>query len=369
MTFAEVLTWLKTHNLADLSRAVALLRVQDVQDLTELTPQGLQEHGWPPRDILRLRQATHPQEALPSNASAIVPRRDITPVNQAKRGNLKMAILASYDTNRKRTQQELTDQFYAASTQDPRGSQWKTWCTMAHAWGLLPIPITDELVLAIGASMKHGKYRSSKNYFLRAQQEHRDNINEPLSDKTLALITRVIRSINRGIGPTPLKNSFEVELFHTPLPTDEADPGVWFLHTDAARDITTICCWWLLRGIEAHLPPLCHDQARKEGQNLVPTERHNSLHPRTRRHTPIQTDDHSDIPSSHTIHRNNTPATRTTRRTNTEILGARLPSFRCPIPYPSWIQPRRCTTDWTMGIRCHQEVHPRLTTGTTPPTY
>ena len=258
MTFAEVLTWLKTHNLADLSRAVALLRVQDVQDLTELTPQVLQEHGWPPRDILRLRQATHPQEALPSNASAIVPRRDITPVNQAKRGNLKMAILASYDTNRKRTQQELTDQFYAASTQDPRGSQWKTWCTMAHAWGLLPIPITDELVLAIGASMKHGRYRSSKNYFLRAQQEHRDNINEPLSDKTLALITRVIRSINRGIGPTPLKDSFEVELFHTPLPIDEADPGVWFLHTDAARDITTICCWWLLRGIEAAAAKMHH---------------------------------------------------------------------------------------------------------------
>ena len=169
-----------------------------------------------------------------------------------------MAILASYDTNRKRTQQELTDQFYAASTQDPRGSQWKTWCTMAHAWGLLPIPITDELVLAIGASMKHGKYRSSKNCFLRAQQEHRDNINEPLSDKTLALITRVIRSINRGIGPTPLKDSFEVELFHTPLPTDEADPGVWFLHTDAARDITTICCWWLLRGIEAAAAKMHH---------------------------------------------------------------------------------------------------------------
>ena len=110
----------------------------------------------------------------------------------------------------------------------------------------------------IGASMKHGKYRSSKNYFLRAQQEHRDNINESLSDKTLALITRVIRSINRGIGPTPLKDSFEVELFHTPLPTDEADPGVWFLHTDAARDITTICCWWLLRGIEAAAAKMHH---------------------------------------------------------------------------------------------------------------
>ena len=45
---------------------------------------------------------------------------------------------------------------------------------------------------------------------------------------------------------------------HTPLPTDEADPGVWFLHTDAARDITTICCWWLLRGIEAAAAKMHH---------------------------------------------------------------------------------------------------------------
>ena len=65
MTFAEVLTWLKTNNLSDLSRAVALLRVQDVHDLTDLTPHFLRDQGWSPRDILRLRQVTHPHEALP----------------------------------------------------------------------------------------------------------------------------------------------------------------------------------------------------------------------------------------------------------------------------------------------------------------
>ena len=221
------------------------------------------------------------------------------------------------------------------STQDPRGSQWKTWCTIAHAWGLLPIPITDELVLAVGASLKYGGYRSSKNYFLRAQQEHRDNIDTPLSDRTLALITRVTRSINRGIGPTPLKDSFELELFHTPLPTDETDPGVWYLHTETARDITTLCCWWLLRGIEAalhmrtttdepHLPSLRHDQTRKESQIIVPAEQDRPIHPRTRPDTPLETDDHPDIPQSNTIIRNHSTETRTTRRTDTEILGTCL---------------------------------------------
>lgn len=86
--------------------------------------------------------------------------------------------------------------------------------------------------------------------FSRAQQEHRDGSKDPLPAKTLALIAKVTRSINRGIGQTPLKDSFELELLHSSLPVEEKDPGYWYRHTDAARDITTLCCWWLLRGIE-----------------------------------------------------------------------------------------------------------------------
>ena len=251
MTFKDVLTWLGQHGLQDLSRLLALLRVQDVHDVMELTPEQLREAGWPPSHIVRLRKVTHPLEAEPSTASSMIVRRDITPVHHTKRGNLQNAILASYGTHRKRTHDDLTRDFYAPSCHDSRQSNWKTWCTIAEAWGLLPIPITDELVLAVGASLKNGGYRSSKNYFSRAMQEHRDHCVNPLPESTLALITKVTRSINRGIGPTTFKDSFELELFHTPLPVDERDPGVWYLHTETARDITTICCWWLLRGIEA----------------------------------------------------------------------------------------------------------------------
>ena len=251
MTFKDVLTWLGQHGLQDLSRLLALLRVQDVHDVMELTTEQLRDAGWPPSHIVRLRKVTHPLETDPSTASSMIVRRDITPVIPTKRGKIQGAIIASYGTHRKRTHDELTRDFYAPSCHDSRQSNWKTWCTIAEAWGLLPIPITDELVLAVGASLKNGGYRSSKNYFSRAMQEHRDHCINPLPESTLALITRVTRSINRGIGPTTLKDSFELELFHTPLPVDERDPGVWYLHTETARDITTICCWWLLRGIEA----------------------------------------------------------------------------------------------------------------------
>ena len=263
------------------SRLLALLRVQDVHDVMELTTEQLRDAGWPPSHIVRLRKVTHPLETDPSTASSMIVRRDITPVIPTKRGKIQGAIIASYGTHRKRTHDELTRDFYAPSCHDSRQSNWKTWCTIAEAWGLLPIPITDELVLAVGASLKNGGYRSSKNYFSRAMQEHRDHCINPLPESTLALITRVTRSINRGIGPTTLKDSFELELFHTPLPVDERDPGVWYLHTETARDITTICCWWLLRGIEAAGAKCTHvwRQAPVQPTPLLhvtdPEERHN----------------------------------------------------------------------------------------------
>ena len=170
--------------------SLALLRVQDVHDVMELTPEQLREAGWPPSHIVRLRKITHPLEAEPSTASSMIVRRDITQVHHTKRGNIQNAILASYDTNRKRTHDDLTRDFYAPSCQDSRQSIWNTWCTIAKAWGLLPVPITDELVLAVGASLKNGGYRSSKNYFSRAMQEHRDHCINPVPASTLALITR-----------------------------------------------------------------------------------------------------------------------------------------------------------------------------------
>ena len=64
---------------------------------------------------------------------------------------------------------------------DWRQSIWNTWCTIGQAWDLLLLPIMDELVLAVGASLKHGGYWSCKNYFSRAMQEHRAQYVTPTS--------------------------------------------------------------------------------------------------------------------------------------------------------------------------------------------
>ena len=412
MTFKDVLTWLGQHGLQDLSRLLALLRVQDVHDVMELTTEQLRDAGWPPSHIVRLRKVTHPLETEPSAASSMIVRRDITPVNPTKRGKIQSAIIASYGTHRKRTHDELTRDFYAPSCHDSRQSNWKTWCTIAEAWGLLPIPITDELVLAVGASLKNGGYRSSKNYFSRAMQEHRDHCINPLPDSTLALITRVTRSINRGIGPTTFKDSFELELFHTPLPVDERDPGVWYLHTETARDITTICCWWLLRGIEAAGAKMHHvwrqatstanttyftlpiqkndttGMCVSRGHNCVCERNHTNpicphcamiRHEKRVRTLFPRSDTVPFIPEPDGSH----PAKQTIidifRRaiSNTQAHNYRDPAqtaegstvslntcAECRA-HKTGLQHRRSTTHREMGIRCHQEVHPRLATDET----
>ena len=83
---------------------------------------------------------------------------------------------------------------------------------MASAWNLPPVPLTEELILKVGASFKAGQYRSPQNYFSRAIQEHRSMTKTNPSYFLQQLIKNTTRSIVRGMGPTPFKDSFEIEL-------------------------------------------------------------------------------------------------------------------------------------------------------------
>eukprot|EP00971_Amphidinium_carterae_P254082 5044226-Amphidinium_carterae.1 len=59
--------------------------------------------------------------------------------------------------------QQLEDAKFARATQLALDARWKTWnmeC-IASAWGLSPLPVTKELVHAVGASLKAGRYKSA----------------------------------------------------------------------------------------------------------------------------------------------------------------------------------------------------------------
>ena len=91
-------------------------------------------------------------------------------------------------------------------------------------------------------------YRSFQNYYTQARQEHRRLTGEDPAADIEQAITDVSRSIRRAQGPTPFKDSFQLELLSAdqfPVDQDDGLDSIAY-----ARDVTIIGCWWLLRGLE-----------------------------------------------------------------------------------------------------------------------
>eukprot|EP00971_Amphidinium_carterae_P180015 3570740-Amphidinium_carterae.1 len=99
----------------------------------------------------------------------------------------------------------LEDAKFAKTTRFARDARWNTWCTLASAWRLEPLPVTKELVHAIGASLKAGRHKSADQYYTRAVQEHTDRVGQRPSHDVLLAITDATRSIRRAAAATARK--------------------------------------------------------------------------------------------------------------------------------------------------------------------
>ena len=223
--------WLTNHQLTDLATAVAMLRIQELEELLQIPHDTLISAGWTPADCARLFRAA-------GRICTVTPR-----------GNLKRALQAAALNSQQPARDALTEDFYAPSSRAPRVSRWSTWCAIAQEWGMPPLPLTRELVVAIGSSMKTGGYRSAEQYLSQAKQEHREHTRRPVPEDIAMLIKRVERSITRGTGTQQFKDAFEVELLGC-LEFHDTPDTEWWLNPRRAREVTTICCWWMLRGIE-----------------------------------------------------------------------------------------------------------------------
>ena len=259
MPFKEIIEWMQTNDLLHLAPAVAKLGFQNLQQLREVEITNLRANQWHPGDIDILMNAFGRNTETPKTIQGPTPRRDFPKMEPRQRGSLKRALEAALPNCQQENLDTLEDDFYANSSKPSQRSLYVTWSRVAAAWKLPPIPITRQLLLAVGASMKHAGYRSPKNYFYKAAQIHKEVLQEDLAPHLHILMQKILRSIMRGQGPTPFKDSFELELFHIPLPRSGVPRcGQWFLDRFAARDITIIACWWMLRGIEAAAAKIQH---------------------------------------------------------------------------------------------------------------
>ena len=206
------------------------------------------------RDRVMLQQALQVQVRPQENSLEAIQRRPDAPTNKPKlRGNLQKALAAAKPENRDAARKRLMQDIYAQSNIGSRESKWKTWCLIAAEWGHAPIPITKDLAIDAATSFKEGDYRSARQYFHRAKEEHINLTGQELPADIERLVAQVIRSTERGIGPAAFKDSFMLELLRPVAATDNVETATAsFLrdNTAAKVDMVILGCWWMTRGLE-----------------------------------------------------------------------------------------------------------------------
>ena len=213
MGFKDILDWLRANDMGDLAIKVAEMGIDDMDSSRATDITTFQEHGLDHLSTRRIWECLHGPDVLVIHESETVTSRPDLPVVHARgRGSMKRALDRTITNDEDQLIIDLENDMYAQSSKKPREALWKTWCVMASAWNLPPVPLTEELILKVGASFKAGQYRSPQNYFSRAVQEHRSLTKANPSYFLQQLIKNTTRSIVRGMGPTPFKDSFEVEL-------------------------------------------------------------------------------------------------------------------------------------------------------------
>ena len=263
-SFLELVRWLVELDLGHVAPSLHTHGVTDQVSLSEHLPK-LEQFGLTPEEAKKISDQLasegvmieHIEHDKSTGGSLVVYQgRPDAPVNRpGGRGDKRKALEAALPANRSMAIEMLQSEMYAPSSQDPRSAKWATWCEFARAWEQPPIPLTVKLIEAVGASFKAGTYRSARQYVSRAREEHVAVTGCMVPAMVESAIANVLRSIERGIGPSRLKDGFAVELLGTAVQFDlylEAEVQKDFLTTDTAAqvDMVLLGAWWLTRGLE-----------------------------------------------------------------------------------------------------------------------
>ena len=179
-----------------------------------------------------------------------VTRADAPVVRHIKRGSATLAVARLNERGLDSLVDDLRHDKVARTSAGPNASTWKTWQSY-HEMALGPeipkLPITPDILVAIGAVFKGGEYRSFPNYASSAKNQHVEARHEwtQLLEHTRCWVTR---SVLRGIGPARQSCSFKYRLLLR-LP-QTADP----LHASGPLHpvrFTLLSVAFLLREVEA----------------------------------------------------------------------------------------------------------------------
>ena len=265
--FAETNQWLTSQGLGRLSMTLLEHDIMTMNDLRAnlFSP----EPCLAKTDQILLKQALRIQEE-PTQAS-YDGRQDAPCNNPRTRGNLQKALEAALPENRARSLADLEKDMYANTSRQSRDSLWSTWCVIADKWDVDPVPITSDTAKKIGASFNKGGYRSARMYYNRAKEEHVKMTHQCVPPDIEKTIAQCLNSIERGIGPTQVKDGFPVEALRSAvnIHPNKLLLDTRFMETMEARvDMVILGCWWMTREIEL---------ATTKAHHLWPEHRTNSV--------------------------------------------------------------------------------------------
>ena len=129
-------------------------------------------------------------------------------------------------------------------------AKWKTITSAVAKWGLVPLPPSKEVLLALGAALKAGGYRSADTY-LSLWKVSCERAGHALGTDLERLLKDITRSCKRGIGAPVKPLGLPLERFRelpggldswTPLgplgPRTAMIVGAWFMTREAELSST-----------------------------------------------------------------------------------------------------------------------------------
>ena len=254
--FRGVLTLLKEEGLLKYARCIFELKVGSAEQLKSMNPVDLEATGVAWEGALLITGGAKVKRLRVDengDRDAIDSRRADHPLIKPKTRGNKAKALAEMGTEegREKWRKEVLKDMYARSSVAPQEACWHTWCEAARVCGRNETPLTHDLVIDCGAFFKSGGYRSVAQYFTRARQEHVNAMRAQVPPDILVLISRVIRSVERGMGASALKDCFrfedllKVDISALELPGEDLEDAV------SPGFLVLQGTWWFTKGIEA----------------------------------------------------------------------------------------------------------------------
>lgn len=176
-------------------------------------------------------------------------RADMPVLRDTGRASLALALQAASANNREKALRDLESAVLAPSTAPAVASRVSVYQEICKAWNVAPWPVSHESLRSFAASLKAGHYRSSSLYFSTIFSFQQRTMAIPVDKILSALAKDYNRSITRGMGPSKLKDAFDLSLIGK-LPSRYHTEAFSRHDVSHAKDVCLIAGWYMLREIE-----------------------------------------------------------------------------------------------------------------------